>query len=136
MCDLPIFLGGLFFSRSFHGFVCSHVLLLGGSLLCLGLIAVIMIMVMTAAGAVNMPVLISLNRSFQFLTAYRAFSDFRLVEQEVDDLVLIKRRAKLGAGHWLMMDILDEALAILGNILLRGLHDRSEKGRGGKEGVH
>src|SRR3546814_995284 len=85
-------LGGLFFSRSFHGFVCSHVLLLGGSLLCLGLIAVIMIMVMTAAGAVNMPVLISLNRSFQFLTAYRAFSDFRLVEQNVDALLLIKRR--------------------------------------------
>src|SRR3546814_11161238 len=99
-------LGGLFFSRSFHGFVCSHVLLLGGSLLCLGLIAVIMIMVMTAAGAVNMPVLISLNRSFQFLTAYRAFSDFRLVEQEVDDLVLIKRRAKLGCGHWLLLAML------------------------------
>src|SRR3546814_8798271 len=78
-----------------------------------------MIMVMTAAGAVNMPVLISLNRSFQFLTAYRAFSDFRLVEQEVDDLVLIKRRAKLGCGHWLLLDILDEALAILGIILLR-----------------
>src|SRR5690606_16322060 len=107
-------LGRLFFSRSFHGFVCSHVLLLGGGLLCLGLIAVIMIMVMTAAGAVDMPVLISLNRSFQFLTAHRAFSDFRLVEQEVDDLVLIKRRAKLGCGHWLLLDILDEALAILG----------------------
>src|SRR3546814_10641893 len=94
--------------------VCSSDLL-GCSLLCLGLIAVIMIMVMTAAGAVNMPVLISLNRSFQFLTAYRAFSDFRLVEQEVDDLVLIKRRAKLGCGHWLLLDILDEALAILGD---------------------
>src|SRR3546814_19728570 len=84
-----------------------------------------MIMVMTAAGAVNMPVLISLNRSFQFLTAYRAFSDFRLVEQEVDDLVLIKRRAKLGCGHWLLLDILDEAPAILGIILLPGLHDEA-----------
>src|SRR3546814_1771440 len=99
-CALPI-------CRSFHVFVCSHFLLLGGSLLCLGLIAVIMIMVMTAAGAVNMPVLISLNRSFQFLTAYRAFSDFRLVEQEVDDLVIIKRLAKLGCGHWLLLEILD-----------------------------
>src|SRR3546814_13759080 len=114
-------LGGLFFSRSFHGFVCSHVLLLGGSLLCLGLIAVIMIMVMTAAGAVNMPVLISLNRSFQFLTAYRAFSDFRLVEQEVVDLVLIKRRAQLGCGHWPLLDLLDEALAVLWFIFFLGL---------------
>src|SRR3546814_15160311 len=84
-----------------------------------------MIMVMTAAGAVHMPVLISLNRSFQFLTAYRAFSDFRLVEQEVDDLVLIKRRAKLGCGHWLLLDIWDEALATLGIILLRGLLDEA-----------
>src|SRR3546814_20024826 len=72
-----------------------------------------------------MPVLISLNRSFQFLTAYRAFSDFRLVEQEVDDLVLIKRRAKLGCGHWLLLAILDEAPAILGIIFLRGLHDEA-----------
>src|SRR3546814_11222754 len=84
-----------------------------------------MIMVMTAAWAVTCPVLICLNRSFQFLPAYRAFSYFRLVEQEFDDLVLIKRRAKLGCGHWLLLDILDEALAILGIILLRGLHDEA-----------
>src|SRR3546814_12261446 len=85
-------LGGLFFSRSFHGFVCSHVLLLGGRLLCLGLIAVIMIMVMTEAGAVNMPVLISLNRHFQFVPAYRPFRDFPLVEQELDTLFQICSR--------------------------------------------
>src|SRR3546814_8102862 len=32
---------------------------------------------------------------------------------------------KLGCGHWLLLDILDEALAILGIILLRGLHDEA-----------
>src|SRR3546814_17608892 len=73
-----------------------------------------------------MPVLISLNRSFQFLTAHRAFSDFRLVEKEVDDLVLIKRRAKLGCGHWLLLDILDEELAIHGIQFLRHLHDEAD----------
>ena len=47
-----------------------------------------------------------------------------LLEQEVDDLVLVQRRAQLGGGHRLLLDVLDEALAVLALILLRGLRDQ------------
>src|SRR3546814_20832709 len=49
-------------------------------------------------------------------------SDLGLFEQEIDDLVLVQRRAELGGGHRLLLDVLDEALAVLGAVLLRGLH--------------
>src|SRR3546814_12068056 len=45
--------------------------------------------------------------------------------QEIDDLVLVQRRAELGGGHRLLLDVLDEALAVLGAVLLRGLHDQA-----------
>src|SRR3546814_17741518 len=50
-------LGGLFFSRSFHGFVCSHVLLLGCSLLCLWFFAVLIILVIPAPWARKLPLI-------------------------------------------------------------------------------
>src|SRR3546814_19919825 len=52
-------------------------------------------------------------------------SDLGLFEQEIDDLVLVQRRAELGGGHRLLLDVLDEALAVLGAVLLRGLHDQA-----------
>src|SRR3546814_11626451 len=79
-----------------------------------------------------------------FLAGHFAFADFGLVEQEVDDLVPIERGAKLRGGKRVLLDIFDETLAILGAVLLRGLHDqplhflrahRSEELRVGKECV-
>src|SRR3546814_10403206 len=84
------------------------------------LVIVVVIVVVVAVGAVDM-VVVGLDRGFQFLAGHFAFADFGLVEQEVDDLVLIERGAKLRGGKRVLLDIFDETLAILGARLLRGL---------------
>ena len=47
-----------------------------------------------------------------------------LGEQEVDDLVLVQRGAQLGGGHRLLLDVAQEALAVLALILRGGLGDQ------------
>ena len=47
-----------------------------------------------------------------------------LREEEVDDLVLVQRRAQLGGEHRLLLDQLEEALALLALILRGGLGDQ------------
>src|SRR3546814_5313977 len=81
-------------------------------------------MVVSAAGAVDM-IVVSLERGFQFLTSHFAVADLGLVEQEVDDLVLIERSAKLRGGERILLDIFDETLTVLGAILLCRLHDEA-----------
>src|SRR3546814_9337958 len=106
------------------GLLFLHRILLGGRLLrrrLLGrLVIVVVIVVVVAVGAVDM-VVVGLDRGFQFLAGHFAFADFGLVEQEVDDLVLIERGAKLRGGQSVLLAIFDETLAILGARLLRGL---------------
>ena len=70
-----------------------------------------------------MAVLVRLDRRFQLLAGDLAVGDRRLVEQEVDDLVLIKRRAQLGCGHRGLADIFGEPLTVFLAILLRRLRD-------------
>ena len=66
-----------------------------------------------------------LDRCFEFGLGHRAVADLGFRKQEVDDLVLIQRCAQLGRGHRLLLDILHEALAILGIILRRCLLDQA-----------
>ncbi len=49
---------------------------------------------------------------------------FRLVKEEIDDLIFVKRRAKLSSGHRLLLDIFHKALAVFFAILLRSLLDQ------------
>ena len=101
-------------------------LLLRRSLLRLGLL--VMIVIMAAVRTMNMRLQIAilrLDRCFQFLAADGTISDLSLFEEEIDDLVLIERRAKLRGGHRVLTDILDKTLAILWAVLLRGLHDQA-----------
>src|SRR3546814_13964944 len=81
-------------------------------------------MVVAAAGAVDM-IVVSLDRGFQFLTSHFAVADLGLLEQEVDDLVLIERSAKLRGGERILLDIFDETLTVPGALLLCRLHDES-----------
>ena len=85
-------------------------------------------MVMAAARTVDVGLQIAIfgfDRGFQFLTADSAIADFRLFEQEVDDLVLIEGGAQLGGGHRILADILHETLTILRAVLLGSLHDET-----------
>ena len=78
-------------------------------------------MVVAAAGAVDMAFL-GLEVGFELGARRRAVADLRAAEQEVDDLVLIQRRAQLGGGHRLLLNVADEVLAVLGLILRGRLH--------------
>ena len=49
---------------------------------------------------------------------------YTALPEEIDDLVLVKRRAQLGGGHRFLLDILHEPLAIFGAVLLGGLLDQ------------
>jgi hypothetical protein len=87
----------------------------------------VMIVIMVAIRTMHMALGLAVfrfDRGFQLRLGHGAIGDLGLLEQEVDDLVLIERRAQLGGGHRLVLDILHEALAVLRAILLRGLHDR------------
>ena len=79
-------------------------------------------MIMAATRAVNMA-FFALKVGFEFGARHRAVRDLGLGEEEVDDLVLIQRGAQLGGRHRLLLEILDEALAVLDRILLRRLSD-------------
>ena len=73
----------------------------------------------------DMPfILFGLDRGFEFGARYGAVGDFSLAEQEIDNLVLIERRAKLGRRHRIRLHIFDETLPVLGIILLGGLLDQ------------
>ena len=96
---------------------------LAAAFFALGFVIMVMVVIMAAARAMDMAVL-GLDRRFQLLAGHLAVGDLGLVEQEVDDLVLVERGAQLGGGHRLLLDIFDEALAILGPILLRRLRDQ------------
>src|SRR5690606_34821656 len=61
------------------------------------------------------------DRRFEFFASHFALGDFGLVEQEIDHLVLIERRAQLGLRHRLVVHIFEEALPVFGAILLRRL---------------
>src|SRR5690606_14608510 len=61
---------------------------------------------------------------FEFLAGHFPFGDLGLVEQEVDDLVLVERRAQLRLGHRVLADVLDEPLSVFGAVLLGGLLDQ------------
>ena len=117
-------LGGRFFGLGLF----LHRFLLGGRLLrgrLLGGLVIVVVMFVAAARAMNVTVIIGFDRGFQLLAGGFAVADLGLLEQEVDDLVLIKRRTQLGRGHRLVLDILHEALAVLRAILLRGLHHKA-----------
>ena len=49
-----------------------------------------------------------LDRGLKLLDGHFAFGHFGLVEQEVDDFVFVQRRAQLGGGHRLGLDVFDE----------------------------
>ena len=68
--------------------------------------------VMAAARAVDMAFL-ALEVGFQLGAGRRPLADLGLREQEVDDLVLVERRAQLGGRHRLLLDVLDELFAVL-----------------------
>ena len=61
---------------------------------------------------------------FKLGAGHPALADLGLGEQEIDDLVFVQRGAQLGCGHHIVLDILDEPLAILGLILRRRLGDQ------------
>ena len=82
---------------------------------------VVIVVVRVGAGR---EAVLALDRRLQLLARRLAVGHRRALEQEVDDLVLVQRRAQLGGGHRLLLDVLDEPLAILGAVLLRGLHDQ------------
>src|SRR5690606_11532583 len=86
----------------------------------------VVIVVMAAARAVDVQrALFAFDRGFQILAAHGTLADLGLLEEIVDDLVLIERRTKLGGGERFLLDIFDEALAVLRRILLRGLSDQA-----------
>src|SRR5690606_24137062 len=64
------------------------------------------------------------DRRFQLLARDLALGHLGLIEQEIDHLVLVQRRAQLGLGHRLAADVFDEPLAVLGTVLLRRLLDQ------------
>ena len=80
-------------------------------------------MVVAAARAVDMAFL-ALEVGLELGAGRLALGDLGLREQEVDDLVLVQRRAQLGGGHRLLLDVSEEALAVLALILRRGLPDQ------------
>ena len=81
-------------------------------------------MVMTAIGTMDMA-LFALEVGFDLGARHRTVADLCLPEQIIDDLVLIQRRAQLGSGHRILLDVLDEPIAILGLILRCGLADQA-----------
>ena len=83
-------------------------------------------MIVATARAMDMAfIAIGFNRSFQLFAGHGAIGDVRCREQEVDDLVFIKRRTDLRGGHRVLLDVLDEAFPILLRILHRGLLDQA-----------
>ena len=78
---------------------------------------------MAAIRPVDMAVL-GLEVRLDFAAGHRPLADLGLAEQEIDDLVLVQRRAQLGGGHRVLLDILREPLAILRLVLRRGLADQ------------
>src|SRR3546814_711638 len=128
--------GGLFFGLlGGGGFGLLRWCLLGGSLglFFLGLFLHrvllgglrVMVMVVTAARAMDVTVVVGFDRGLDLFARHFALADLGLVEQEVDDLVLIERRAELRGGERVLLDIFDETLALFGAILLRRLHDQA-----------
>src|SRR5690606_34984701 len=106
--------GGLFLACSVFsgiGFV-GLVALLAGALLRRGLLG--------RSGAF----FVRFDRGFEFLAGHFPLGHFGLVEQEVADLIFVKRGAKLGLGHRIAADVFHEPLTILGAVLLRGLLDQ------------
>ena len=70
-------------------------------------------MIMVVATARTMDVIvIGFDRGFQLFAGHFAIADFRLFKQEVDDLVLVQRSAKLRRRERVLLDIFDEALAV------------------------
>ena len=80
-------------------------------------------MIVAAVGSVDVPGF-ALKVGFDFLAAHRALGDLGLGEEEVDDLVLVQRRAQLRGGHRILLHILDEAVAVLRLVLRRCLPDQ------------
>ena len=81
-------------------------------------------MVVAAVGAVDMA-FFALEIGLDLRAGNLAIADLGLLEQIVDDLVLIERGAQLGGRHRVLLDVLDEPLAILGLILRSGLADEA-----------
>src|SRR3569623_1901140 len=100
--------------------LCRDCLLGRGLLGGLGLVVVVVVMVRAGREA-----FLALDRRFEFLARHFAVGDVGLVEQPVDYLVLVQRGAQLGGRHRLLLDILDEALAIFRAVLLCGLGDQA-----------
>ncbi len=84
---------------------------------------IVIVVVVATARAVDVAFL-GLDRLLQRLAGHLAVGNLRLAEQEIDDLVLVQRRAQLGGRHRLLLDILDEALAVRRAVLLRGLRQQ------------
>ena len=78
-----------------------------------------MIVIVIAIGSVH--VLLGFDRGLEFILGHFAFRNFGLVEQEIDDLVFVKRGAQLGRGERLVLDVFDKPLAIFLAVLLRSL---------------
>ncbi len=80
--------------------------------------------VVAAIGTMDVAVL-GLEVGLDLGAARGAIGDVGLGEEEVDDLVLIERGAQLGGCHRLLLNVLDEAIAVGRLILLRGLSDEA-----------
>src|SRR3546814_8465051 len=72
----------------------------------------IMVVVMTAAGAMHVAFFF-LDRCFQLGAGHVPVGDFRLFQQEIDDLLLIERRADLRLSHRVLLDIFEEPFLVL-----------------------
>src|SRR5207302_5080678 len=80
-------------------------------------------MIMATTRPVHMA-LLRFEVGLELRPARLAVADFGAREEEVDNLVLVQRRAQLCREHWLALDQIEEALLLLALILRRRLNDQ------------
>ena len=85
----------------------------------------VMIVVVIMAVRAGGEAVFRFDRGLKLLASHFAVAHLGLVEQEIDHLVFIQWRAQLGGRHRLLLNVLDEALAIFRAVLLRSLGDQA-----------